>query len=76
MENSLGNTSLNCFGSTKKSEDIETEVHVGTVLNIGGNCVIEGDVKTSTNFDLKLYFKDSRNLYFLLISTYPVNMVL
>ena len=48
--------------TTEKYCDDETAVHVGPVVNIGDNCVIDGDVKASTVFNIKIYFKGACNL--------------
>ena len=54
--------------TTEKYCDEETIVHVGPAVNIGDKCVIDGDVNTSTVFNIKFYFKgacNSFNLFFL-----------
>ena len=47
--------------TTEKYCDDETAVHVGPVVNIGDNCVIDGDVKSSAVFNIKFYFKGTCN---------------
>jgi len=45
--------------TTEKYCDDEPAVHVGPVVNIEANCVIDGDVKSSAVFNIKFYFKSN-----------------
>ena len=44
------------------NKSMETKLHIGPVVNIGDNCAIDGDMKTSTIYNIKLYFKGTCNL--------------
>ena len=41
---------------------VKTKLHVGPVVNIGNNCTIDGGIKTSTIYNIKLYFRGTCNL--------------
>ena len=52
--------------NVKDLEVTDTAVHVdvGPIVNIGDKTVIEGDVKTSTIYNIKLNLKGTCNLFF------------
>ena len=50
--------------TTEKYCDDEPAVHVGPVVNIEANCVIDGDVKSSAVFNIKFYFKGIFNFLY------------
>ena len=51
----------NSARNNQRLEVVETAVIVGPVVNIEENCVIEGDVNTSSIYNIKLNFKGDCN---------------
>ena len=67
LETNRPSKRMKCSEITVDSTKL-TKVHVGPVLNISDKCTVEGDVKTSTSYNINLYFcpkKGTCNYHFI-----------